>query len=1052
MATLHSIASGNFLTTSTWGLVDTTSLSVSVAAATTLTTTPVASLSFTPGAIVVKGVSVYIQSRSTSPTGTMTVALYNAAGSSVASVTINVSDLPSSGGLSNPRIGWTYFQFSSPVTLAAANAHTLRLNTSVANMVNVHSTGTTNWSRALVTTTTQAPNVTNNDATIISGQHTAPGEFTPYEVAMNNTVMTSVYGAMWVGTRGAISYIVAPSTNYGIYLAGNLEVGTGGTFTMGTVTNPIPASSTATLKMLPSTPLSVVILVYGTFTTYGAPKIIATKLAADVSLGAVTSTTTTTTGWLNGETFVIPSTTRTYTEFQELTLNANAAGTTLSHGLMSAAKGGNTTTKVQADLVNSTRNVIIQPGANVNRTNIQMFPLSVTSFYYTKFIDLGTGITIANSGICVNALTTGTFDFQYNVVTTSGANSAATSANTALFTSNSNRTTISNNLFYKLGWTATVVVTVNSPVNDGNYVIGCLATTYTLQSSYMGSNNVIASNGVGAGLAAGANVANFINNATNNSFYSNSTNGLVYGSPSATVAPLSTSVTGLRIWRNNNIGFIPFLTNGGNFRTQIFSISDSYIFGNTLTGIGFGNNSRAGGKFYFNNCYIYGGSTLVQGYAINFGPTSIVDTMYFNNCYFGYSDSSLTSSLYSTAILNSPTPSQAVLFSNCYFNPNQPTEVIYTVGIASTNVEAGFTSFNHNGVTGANKTWYSNGALTTDTTIYNSASPSVRMTPVNATFKLTHPTIKIPVKAGQNCTVSVKVRKSTTLDGTIYNGNAPRLIYSFNPALGNLTETIAKIPVNLFQYPQNFDNTYWQKVASSISANSGSIAAPDGTFTADLFSEDNTTNRHRILLPGTIPVSIGTTYNLSLYAKRANHDWIQLNPVYDAFFGGNNWVNFNLSTGQIGNTGVGASASITPVGDGWYRLSLQCDVIASGSTFFNLFVSTNNTNSGRYPSYAGTLAQCFYIWGAQLTTGSTLLPYYDNGQFENLTYTTPVFTGDGVAEFYVDCDGTTGWINVDDWNTTTSNDSRGTDYWYPSGTYIEPDWRKKGGGSKTFAS
>jgi hypothetical protein len=64
------------------------------------------------------------------------------------------------------------------------------------------------------------------------------------------------------------------------------------------------------------------------------------------------------------------------------------------------------------------------------------------------------------------------------------------------------------------------------------------------------------------------------------------------------------------------------------------------------------------------------------------------------------------------------------------------------------------------------------------------------------------------------------------------------------------------------------------------------------------------------------------------------------------------------------------------------------------------------------------------------------------GAWDTLTYTTGTFSSDGVAEFYVDCDGfAAGWINIDDWNTTTANDSRGQDYWGVSGVYIEPTYR-----------
>ena len=38
-----------------------------------------------------------------------------------------------------------------------------------------------------------------------------------------------------------------------------------------------------------------------------------------------------------------------------------------------------------------------------------------------------------------------------------------------------------------------------------------------------------------------------------------------------------------------------------------------------------------------------------------------------------------------------------------------------------------------------------------------------------------------------------------------------------------------------------------------------------------------------------------------------------------------------------------------------------------------------------------------------------------NGVWTTLTGTISSVTNTGVAEVYVDCDGTVGWINVDDW-------------------------------------
>lgn len=208
--------------------------------------------------------------------------------------------------------------------------------------------------------------------------------------------------------------------------------------------------------------------------------------------------------------------------------------------------------------------------------------------------------------------------------------------------------------------------------------------------------------------------------------------------------------------------------------------------------------------------------------------------------------------------------------------------------------------------------------------------------------------------------------------------------------------------------------------------------------------------RHRILLSSSMTFTSGVTYNLSIYAKKKAQDWIQLNPVTNNW-DVNNWANFDLNNGVVGNTGTGAIATIEDVGNGWFRCSLQCNCILTSNDFTTIILTTNNTNSGRYPSYVATGVESFYIWGVQFTQGVDLKPYYDNGQWETLTYTTATFSNDGVAEFYVDCDGTAGWINIDDWNTTTSNDSRGQDYWGANGVYIEPTYRRVGG-SSTFTT
>ena len=1023
MATLLSIADGgNMMTASTWGVVEPTSFQgtptvtlTSTVAGTTLNTATAFTLA---SAVTITGIALQLSGRVVAPTGTFNVQLYNVTSATiVGQVTINIIDLPNSNGVGSNHIDWVYFKFASATTTIAGNSYVIRYQASVASQVSYYyTTSTVNINRALVTTTTQAP--VTGDALIIAGNYTSAGVNATTTVIMNDsgTIQTST---IWVSPKGIFKYITSAASIL-LFVAGHIVVGVGGTFNIGTASAPITQTTTncATLLMICTTALQYSIWVYGTFTTYGLVKTVSSKLAADVAASSTNIITTTTTGWNVGDNLVIPSTSRTYTEIDTLVINA-ISGISITLSGTFFAHGGNSTTKVQADIVNTSRNIVIMNYLNTARSNIQIFANAVVSFYYTIFQDFGTGTTIASSGICVNGLATGfgSFDFQGNVIL--GSTGSNTSNNCAMFTANDTATTISNNIFYSLGWTTTTPTLSIFGINDNNYIIGCLSSGQVLASTYMGSNNVFSSN-------SNYCQTGFYNNATNNSFYSNSNYGLYYAGGNAVN---NTGMNNFKIWRNNNFGL--FLGSSLGNKTTISTFDSIYIFGNNSSSVAVVGGSRVASKILFSNSYFYGGSTLVTPYSVSIGNTiTNVDALYFNNCYFGYSDSSLTSSPNANAIIANPTMGQSVNFNNCYFNL---IDINFSnTGISNTSVQAGFNSTKHNGVTGSNRVWHSNGTLSTDLTIYNTTSPSLRMTPVTTSYKLPTTNIKVPVKAGQTCTVNVKVRKSITMDSTVYNGNIPRLMYVFNPILGNLSETIGDTTKNILLVPQNYDNSLWNKGNSTVTITG---TAPDGTATSNLISIT--------LAYGGINQDVtlisGFSYNLSCYMKQGTSTQSAIgfyNIAGSAFIGilRFNWVSGIPTT--LNSVGC-SNVAYTSVGNGWYRISYSVTTVSTANRIY------------LYPEQTGLGSGTVNAWGVQLTQTSSVQTYYDNGQWETLSYTTPTVASDGVAEFYVDCDGTTGWINVDDWSTTTYNDTRGTNYWGNSSVYIEADY-KVPGASYTF--
>lgn len=178
-------------------------------------------------------------------------------------------------------------------------------------------------------------------------------------------------------------------------------------------------------------------------------------------------------------------------------------------------------------------------------------------------------------------------------------------------------------------------------------------------------------------------------------------------------------------------------------------------------------------------------------------------------------------------------------------------------------------------------------------------------------------------------------------------------------------------PRNLLGWSEAFDNVAWAVEGTSVAANVA--AAPNGSLTAERLTETAVTSAHALSQTVTL---VAGRYKYSVYLKKGSGatapDWVQLT------FGGNSfdWANFNLSTGAIGLQS-GSSAAIAPVGDGWYRCSLDC-VPTAGNTSVQV-AFTNNTNaSSRRPSYAGATTSDVLVWGAQLSDSASLDPYVPN--------------------------------------------------------------------------
>ena len=178
----------------------------------------------------------------------------------------------------------------------------------------------------------------------------------------------------------------------------------------------------------------------------------------------------------------------------------------------------------------------------------------------------------------------------------------------------------------------------------------------------------------------------------------------------------------------------------------------------------------------------------------------------------------------------------------------------------------------------------------------------------------------------------------------------------------NADGVVERTPWNLASWSEMFSDASWTKTGASITANT--TIAPNGTLTADTLIESSTTCDHKIFRVFSLVQN--NAYTFSIYAKKKERNLIYLYDAYTA-----RGSIFNLDTSGISNIGAGLiSASITSVGDGWYRCSGRIN--ASSNTSFEIGV----TNSTSGISYTGDGTSGAFIWGAQLVEGTEAKPYF----------------------------------------------------------------------------
>jgi hypothetical protein len=175
---------------------------------------------------------------------------------------------------------------------------------------------------------------------------------------------------------------------------------------------------------------------------------------------------------------------------------------------------------------------------------------------------------------------------------------------------------------------------------------------------------------------------------------------------------------------------------------------------------------------------------------------------------------------------------------------------------------------------------------------------------------------------------------------------------------------------NLLSFSQDFQR--WTSISTGFVSNA--ITAPDGSTSADKIVELAATTTHTIRLSVTAASTIGETYTYSVHAKLAEWTSFSIQIGSSGPLG-----TFNLVT-QNATTSLGATAaSISSVGDGWFR----CSVTGIGNGSANYWIYKTGS------VYAGDGVSGVYLWGAQLVTGTVARDYIPS----TTTFTSRANTG-----------------------------------------------------------
>jgi phage-related protein len=199
--------------------------------------------------------------------------------------------------------------------------------------------------------------------------------------------------------------------------------------------------------------------------------------------------------------------------------------------------------------------------------------------------------------------------------------------------------------------------------------------------------------------------------------------------------------------------------------------------------------------------------------------------------------------------------------------------------------------------------------------------------------------------------------------------------YNYNPLNLALSPKLLLEPAatNLLTYSEDQSNAVWGSPVGSNTITNSTAISPDGGMTADTLTYTGPSDG-----PRRQSISIGNNsslYTVSAYIKQGTAPYTS---IALSFVGGTTEIftitaTLRWSDLTIGNRVSNINPSITPVGNGWYRLSVTGANNSTGNT--TAIMDFRNQGDDSIGFGVGNENGTSYIWGAQLEVGTTATSY-----------------------------------------------------------------------------